>query len=168
MLSSTTTNQIFTRSQGLWDCLQGVKPVFEHLLVIPPETLSALSFAFFAHLSFANVTLSRLLFMKDPDWDAAVALKSVNIPRILQLLSDHFEFSDHLSGSRRKTLEDGKGLLLRLAEKMRWAKGWYDSRLPGDPSVSDLVMPGSTTLYSTAEEEQFWQTLFDMNHSVVL
>lgn len=106
--------------------------------------------------------------MKDPDWDAAVALKSVNIPRILQLLSDHFEFSDHLSGSRRKTLEDGKGLLLRLAEKMRWAKGWYDSRLPGDPSVSDLVMPGSTTLYSTAEEEQFWQTLFDMNHSVVL
>ncbi|KAH8660104.1 hypothetical protein BX600DRAFT_467243 [Xylariales sp. PMI_506] len=171
--SPAPTHQILTRTQALWDCLLAIKSVYELLASVPAELQSALSFVLFSHLSFANVTLSRLALTKDQDWDPVAALKNADMMRVMQCLGDQFEMADRLGGLRYKTSTDGKGFFRRLADKTNWVKGWYHKRLPqlaGEtPSpfpVSDVVMTGSTPIYNPAEDAQFWQTILELDQPV--
>ncbi|KAK7739262.1 hypothetical protein SLS62_011251 [Diatrype stigma] len=138
------------------------KSLFELYLTIPGEMLPAFSFAFMAHLSYANLILTQLLFLQDQDWNALTARQTVDYPNLAQRLSDHFETCEQLiSARKRRTLEDGRGLFLKYAENLRWTKNWYLSKLSVDSAALDAVVQTGNAVNDL--EYATWNMLFVSN-----
>ncbi|KAI2768046.1 hypothetical protein F4815DRAFT_490238 [Daldinia loculata] len=55
-------------------------------------------------------------------------------------------------------MEDGKGLFTRSAERMRWAKSWYLSKLPIDSSIPGAI--ATAPMIANEMEYETWQILF--------
>ncbi|OTB17135.1 hypothetical protein K445DRAFT_21325 [Daldinia sp. EC12] len=155
MKSLGPANKAFMRSEALWTCCQSAKSLLELYLTIPGNMFAALTFVLTGNLSYTSIVLTHLLFLEDQDWDAHAARESINYPDITEKLSDYFVACDQLLGRRRKVLEDGEGLFARSAERMRWAKSWYLSKLSVDSSLSDTMIPAAKDI-----EYETWQILF--------
>ncbi|KAI1655964.1 hypothetical protein F4813DRAFT_365923 [Daldinia decipiens] len=156
--SLDTANKAFMRSQALWTCCQSAKSLLELYLTIPGDMFAALSFVMIAHLSYSNIVLTHLLFLEDQDWDAHTARESVNYPDLTERLSDYFVACEQLLGRRCKIMEDGKGLFTRSAERMRWAKSWYLSKLPFNSSMLGTI--STAPMAANEMEYETWQILF--------
>ncbi|KAI0848524.1 hypothetical protein F5Y00DRAFT_253436 [Daldinia vernicosa] len=159
MKSLDPPNKAFMRSQALWTCCQSAKALLELYLTVPGDMFAALSFVMVAHLSYSNIILTHLLFLEDGDWDAHTARESVNYPDLAERLSDYFVACEQLLGRRCKVMEDGKGLFTRSAERMRWAKSWYLSKLPTDSAIPGTIATAPPMAANEMEYET-WQILF--------
>lgn len=131
-----------------------------------------MSFVKMTHLGLTNVITARLLLLDGPEWDASTARQSVDFPSIVQSVGAFFKAGDHASGLRRKTLEDGQGLLARYAEKCEWGKDWFLSRIPNNVAIpmTEGVTPGPivTQDIGNLDDARLWQILFDTSYEVVV
>jgi hypothetical protein len=127
------------RTEGLWSCLKSANDFLTSFLAIPVDKLGSLPFVVIAHLSFAIVTCSRLLFLEDSDWDVKLARRSLNLVGIVARLEETFqaaEVSQTSQGTsrkmkrKRKFVDDNESMLSRYAERMRWIRHWYNSMVP--------------------------------------
>lgn len=170
------------RTEGLWSCLKSANDFLTSFLAIPVDKLGSLPFVAIAHLSFAIVTCSRLLFLEDSDWDVKLARKSLNLVGIVARLeetfqaADVFQTSQGTSGKRkRKLADDNQSMLSKYAERMGWIRHWYNSMVPVEGqgvAGSSVPNPASGVMDTDAGGlmdsvgdygSAFWQALLDLD-----
>jgi hypothetical protein len=132
-----------------------------------------------AHLAFAHLTLTRLLFLNDTCWDAASARKSIDYPEVVGRLADYFETVDRVRSERHHVHLQHDDKRPSRAEKLRWARTWYLSKSPpqNEAPTATAATPATSNMLGTAMNEPpsmayldalgpgiastYWQTLFD-------
>lgn len=147
------------RVRALWACCQNAKSLMELYLSVPADILVVHSVSFVAHIGYGNLTLTRMLLLEHRDWDFATARKTVDYPTLTDRLSQHFEAVHRHWCSKRQVPEDEKGPFWRLAERVRWAKGWYLSKVSPGPSTSPTLW--EEPLGVDGFEDAAWLTLLD-------
>ncbi|KAI4595161.1 hypothetical protein KJ359_007136 [Pestalotiopsis sp. 9143b] len=174
MKTSNAPDGPLVRSQFLWTCLQTTKSMLTSILSFPGEIFSRSLLSMTAHIGFAHLTLTRLLFLNDPCWDAAMARKFVDYPGLVEQLAVYFETTEERprGGARRAAQAqtpaqagDKKPPLSRT-EKMRLARNWYLSKLPPDemPVSGAFCQPTPSydgSLGVDGLSAHHWQMLFD-------
>ncbi|KAF7531463.1 hypothetical protein G7054_g8867 [Neopestalotiopsis clavispora] len=111
-----------TRTQSLWTCLEHLNLLLTSAPSIPVDIFSTSLFSMMAHLAFAHLTLTRLLFLNDTCWDAASARKSIDYPEVVGRLADYFETVDRAEPGRE--VEVGSDLVpVQVAAAKRGANG---------------------------------------------
>lgn len=122
------------RTEALWCCLEACRMFFAAYEAIPAAELSYLPFSGTSHLSFSVVTVSRLLFLSDSDWDLQLARKHVDLCAIVARLSELFCEADQYAAAnewrrKHKFVDEGRSTLMMQSDKVRWIRSWYLSRL---------------------------------------
>lgn len=97
-------------------------------LSVPPQVLSAMPFAFFAHFSFANVALVHILFLQDSEWAASAARESIDYADLLQGVIDRLTTFEALAEFKKLFVENNVRLLPKLVERLRQLREWYVAR----------------------------------------
>ena len=151
--------QTNARTRGLWAYFQNAKALLELNLTVPVEAFATHTIAFVAHVSCGNHALTRALLLEDRDWDIATAREMADYPGLTDRLSIHFEAAHRHWCSKRPAAPYGKGPFLRLAERMKWAKGWYLSKVSPDPPVTPTMWDESIALGDF--EDAAWLSLLD-------
>lgn len=151
--------QTNARTRGLWAYFQNAKALLELSLTVPAEAFATHTIAFVAHISCGNHALTRALLLEDRDWDIATAREMADYPGLTDRLSIHFEAAHQHWCSKRPAAPYGKGPFLRLAERMKWAKGWYLSKVSPDPPVTPTMWDESIALGEF--EDGAWLSLLD-------
>ncbi|KAH7207278.1 hypothetical protein DER44DRAFT_779033 [Fusarium oxysporum] len=156
------------RSRTIWDCLRSTQLLFDAFLLIPVETFPSLTCASMFHLALAIVKGSRLLCMEDRDWDLELARASFDLPGRLQQLSDHFEAASRLGRPRCAILVDGRPLFLSYAERFRWMRGSYLSRLGPDLTGPNAAVTAPIFAQAVGQFGGFdlWQQLSDLTYAI--
>ncbi|ETS78504.1 hypothetical protein PFICI_10566 [Pestalotiopsis fici W106-1] len=172
-----------TRTQSLWACLENANLLLTSAPSTPVDVFSKSLFSMTAHVAFAHLTLTRLLFLNDACWDAAAARKSIDYPGLVERLADYFDTADRARGGRQQTAvhehaeaqsQHGKKTLSR-AERLRWARTWYLSKSPIHETATTSMLgsamnePPSTAYleaWGTSVASTYWQTLFDTDFGI--
>lgn len=94
-----------------------------------------------AHISFAIVTASRLLFLgdeaptpnsqRDPDWVVSMARDHFNLDAVCARLAEFFDEADRLAtglGRRGRYIDGERSVLGMFRDKVRWIRSWYLGR----------------------------------------
>lgn len=155
------------RGEALRTCCQSAKSLMELHLSVPADASLTSSIAYVSSFGFANLTLTRLLFLADdPDWDPAAARAAVDYPSLMDRFCHHFDAADRRWEGKRP----GN---VRYAERMRWAKGWYLAKTSeeGGPELPSSAVDdalgggggpggggGNVPHYL---EDDAWQMMFD-------
>lgn len=176
---------MFKRTQAMWSCLQSTKGFFDTFLATSVPYFS-IPFAITSEVAFVLVTLSRLLLLDNvPDWDIALARSNVDLAAIASRLAERFdaEHALYLQTGRKELVDaQGKLVLKVIAEKLRWIRQWYLSKLPpapaasvvtpaidsgvgsmacvGQPDTGDMVMTGTGDGTSPPLDPGFWEALW--------
>ncbi|KAK0609266.1 hypothetical protein B0T14DRAFT_232685 [Immersiella caudata] len=119
------------RSEALWFCLEAAKSYLVAYLNNPAEQIPYLPCQVFSYFSFTLITVTRLLFLNDSDWNQAEARKAMDFVTLARQLSDHLSRGGQAeaAGARKiRYIEDGYSFLGMSAEKMRWIGSWYLSK----------------------------------------
>ncbi|KAL1882941.1 hypothetical protein Daus18300_000579 [Diaporthe australafricana] len=145
--SATNAGDPNARTSALWACLGAARDFFAAFTAIPPQNLVCMPFHS-AHLSFAMVTASRLLFLgdetaggsnnnpRDPDWAVSVARDHLALDAVLAHLADFFDEADRLAtglGRRGRYVDLDKSVLGMYRDRVRWIRSWYLGRTAGRP-----------------------------------
>ncbi|OIW28644.1 hypothetical protein CONLIGDRAFT_617558 [Coniochaeta ligniaria NRRL 30616] len=133
-LASNDVTDGARRTEGLWRCLEACRMFFNAYQAIPAAEVPYLPFSATCHLSFWIVTLSRLLFLSDSDWDLQLARKHVDLCDIVERLSEHFCEADRCAAAdewrrKRKFIDEGRSTMMVRSDKLRWIRSWYTSKL---------------------------------------
>ncbi|KAL5607087.1 hypothetical protein FOBRF1_007584 [Fusarium oxysporum] len=156
------------RARNLRLCQRSTQLLFDTFLLIPVETFPSLTCASMFHLALAIVKGSRLLCMEDRDWDLELARASFDLPGRLQQLSDHFEAASRLGRPRCAILLDGRPLFLSYAERFRWMRGSYLSRLGPDLTGPNAAVTAPIFAQAVGQFGGFdlWQQLSDLTYAI--
>jgi hypothetical protein len=133
---------------------------FDAYQSIPAGELPYLPFSGTPYLSFAVVTVSRLLFLNDSDWDVQLARKYVDFGNATERISDLFLEADQCARAnewrrKRKFVDEGRPTMLVSSEKLRWIRSWYMSKLASGASKLVPVeehQPQTTTTTDTGAQ----------------
>ena len=128
------------RTSALWACLSSAREFFSAYMAIPPQNLVCMPFHS-AHISFAIVTASRLLFLgdeasppnnpRDPDWVVSMARDHLNLDAVCARLAEFFDEADRLAtglGRRGRYVDGERSVLGMFRDKVRWIRSWYLGR----------------------------------------
>lgn len=139
------------RTSALWACLSSAREFFSAYMAIPPQNLVCMPFHS-AHISFAIVTASRLLFLgdeaspssssssaatgnnnnpRDPDWVVSMARDHFNLDAVCARLAEFFDEADRLAtglGRRGRYVDGERSVLGMFRDKVRWIRSWYLGR----------------------------------------
>ena len=124
------------RTEGLWTCLQACSGFFNAILSMPLDVLVAPPCPVVAYVSFVLVTMTRLLFLDDRDWDVVLARKTADFPGVCLRLEERFQAADNFAMSirparRGKLHDEARSTCAAYVDKFRWLRQWYLSK----PSV---------------------------------
>ncbi|KAB5555075.1 hypothetical protein GE09DRAFT_1173873 [Coniochaeta sp. 2T2.1] len=133
-LSSNGVTDGARRTQALWCCLDACRMFFDAFTSIPAADMGYLPFSGIFHLSFSFVTVSRLLFLNDSDWDLQMARKHVDLCAVVERLGGVYREADQHAAAqewrkKRKYVDEGRSALAMSRDKMRWIRSWYLSKL---------------------------------------
>ncbi|KAK4454209.1 hypothetical protein QBC34DRAFT_375382 [Podospora aff. communis PSN243] len=119
------------RSEALWFCLEASKRFLVAYQSTPAEQIPYLPCQVFSYLSFTLITVTRLLFLNDSDWNQAEARRVMDFFALTRQLSDHLSRGARAeaAGARKiRYIEDGYPFLGVSTEKLRWIGSWYLSK----------------------------------------
>lgn len=133
-LASNDATDGAQRTEALWCCLEACRMFFNAYLAIPTADMAYLPFSGTSHLSFVVVTVSRLLFLSDSDWDLQLARRAFDLCDTCQRLSERFSEADRFAAAhewrrKRKFVEEGRSTMSVSCDKVRWIRSWYTSKL---------------------------------------
>ncbi|TLD19622.1 hypothetical protein PspLS_09446 [Pyricularia sp. CBS 133598] len=126
------------RTDAMWHCLRALLDFIKLYIAMPLDQAGTMAIFPAANLAFTFVTTTRLLFMDDPDWDAAEARRQFDFPGLAQRIMEKYAASDayetgganDVSGPgsvpyKRRFHEDGNSLMATYMQKTRWLMQWY-------------------------------------------
>jgi hypothetical protein len=168
------------RTEPLWCCLEACKIFFGAYQAIPAVELPYLPFSGTSPLSLALVTVTRLLFLNDSDWDLQLARKHVDLCSIMERLSELCREADRCAAAnewrrKRKFVDEGRSTMLMGSEKVRWIRSWYMSKLvpveehrpqtttaaSGGAELPDVDMFDIDGIYTGQLDPSFWEALLN-------
>jgi hypothetical protein len=152
-LGSNDEAESSRRTEALWHCLQSIKDFLAAYATIPLDSLCLMPLGATAHMSFAVVTASRILFLDDSDWDVNTARQNFDFAAACKLLSDRFGEADRLGqalGRRRKYVDDQKSVLGMYRDKLYWIRQWYRTKIP--PVFNEAVAHKNPSSVSRNDE----------------
>lgn len=167
MRSSAVSNNVTDgprRTEALWSCLEACRMFFVAYLAIPAKDAAYLPFTCSSLLSFGIVTISRLLFLNDSDWDIQLARKAFTFSEITQRLADHYWQADQFAATeewrrKRRYVDVGRSTMLVSNDKVRWIRSWFASKLV---PVEEDQQHQATTSNGGAEEPDVEMFELDM------
>lgn len=156
---------------------------FGAYLAVPIAELPYLPFSGTSHLSFSVVTVSRLLFLNDSDWDLQLARKDVDLCDIARRLGERFGKADQCAAAggwrrKRKFVDEGRPTMVASGDKIRWIGSWYLSKLlpvkdshqpqrqgtttaPGDAELLDVDLFDMGILSPSQFDPTYWEALLN-------
>ena len=124
------------RIAALWSCLEASQSVLTSWLAVPVSYHVFAPSPSMAFPAFALITATRLLLGgHTPAWDAALARTKIDLPGLCDRTADKLELVNEAartSGRRWKLLGDGTPTVQRTAEKLRWIRNWFLSRVAAE------------------------------------
>lgn len=179
-VNSSNVTDATRRTEALWCCLEACRMFFSAYQAIPAAELPYLPFSGTSHLSFSLVTVSRLLFLSDSDWDPQLARKHVDLCGIVEHLGAHFCEADQCAAAdewrrKRRFVDEGRSTMMVTSDKVRWIRSWYTSKLvpveehqaqtaastAGDAELPDVDMFGPDVLSLGQFDPSFWAALLN-------
>ncbi|ORY62154.1 uncharacterized protein BCR38DRAFT_394838 [Pseudomassariella vexata] len=161
MEASVDGPQVFQRSEALWNCLQSSQSFFESHFLAPMTIHPVRPFTWTACVAFGIVTFSRLLHIENsPDWDVELARKTADFASVVERLSDQFDELERLVVADPESSPGMIGVNSFFAQKIRWIKNWYLSRIPKDADLP-LVPPGSFPELGNPDIGSLWGVFLD-------
>jgi hypothetical protein len=152
-----------------WHCLEAAHSVLTSWLAIPVSYHVFAASPTLALPVFALITATRLLLAgHSPSWDAAFARTKINLPELCDRIAEKFECVNEAareSGRRWKLLNDGTPTLQKTAEKLRWIKNWFLTRVAAEETEEEQKEQEEQRRLSSQVEaqEQGQQVLEGMN-----
>ncbi|KAI6367493.1 hypothetical protein MCOR25_004910 [Pyricularia grisea] len=126
------------RTDALWHCLRALGDFIKLYIAMPHDQAGTMAIFPASNLAFTFVTTTRLLFMDDPDWDAAEARRHFDFPSVAQRVIEKYVAADayetgganDASGPgavpyKRRFHDDGNSLMVTYVQKTRWLMQWY-------------------------------------------
>ncbi|KAH6648930.1 hypothetical protein BKA67DRAFT_377327 [Truncatella angustata] len=167
MDSLQSIDHSISKTDVLWSCCQEAKTFFEMWLRLPAGVYSATPCALFAHIAFANLTLTQLLFADDRHWNSQIAREHVDYPVIVRRLIDHIEIYRKQSGQDFGGVEGNFSHPQCYVEKWRYAINWYYAKLNSKYPASATIPASETLLPLVGDDDELWQTMFAFENEMM-
>ncbi|VUC29242.1 unnamed protein product [Clonostachys rosea] len=154
--------------QTLWDCLQSTQMLCEGFHLLPPQSYAPMSFVPILHLALAIIKCTRLLLEEGSPWDVVSLRASLDVPAMLQQLSDCFEAANAAGSPRCGILIDGKPIFAEHAERYRQISSLYSQRVNarvGEP-VPMMAQGAGPHVEEQPDRFEFWQQLADFTYGM--
>lgn len=162
----------FRRMEYLFECLQTIKSFHEVLFMIPSGQYYHMPFIYWAQVTHALITVSKLCFLDAADWNVAYAREESKFSELLGQVSSRLEEARAHQNSEADPVDNAQDVFIGLARRMRTMKSKYDSKVAADlagptdgPPTTFPVAPNqygdATTMdiLCNLEDDAFWQEL---------
>ncbi|KAH8895951.1 hypothetical protein GQ53DRAFT_819907 [Thozetella sp. PMI_491] len=161
------------RPEILWSCLRSCIDVVDVLVTLPDQDILFAPAIPTTHAGFANITMSRLLFLDAPDWDSRLARQTTNFPLRGRQLSEKFgaceqavgikmfETAEDVNTTQQPASETPTSIFAINRARLIWATDWYNAKLIAaetpQPNVSapvgynPIIDPPAHSLYNSQD-----------------
>lgn len=140
-----------TSMEALITCLTAAKSAVDIMSNFELAEYGNFPFFLWKQFRHAIITLARLGCMEDPAWDVKLVRRSVNLPSLLEQITENLHILETLTGWETNGPESVFSKPLAWVNAMRtWLESAYDQPLPSDQPTTMMTSDGEASLSEQA------------------